>query len=67
MSFPKTVMKLSNYLMVSYTIRFWEQHDLHVVITFRKAKEKLDPRFATDEELRDFIMEFKVRSPRYLA
>ncbi|GAB5586597.1 DNA repair protein rad2 [Umbelopsis nana] len=25
----------------------------------KKAKEKLDPRFATDEELRDFIMEFK--------
>jgi hypothetical protein len=29
-------------------------------IPIRKAKEKLDPRFATDEELRDFIMEFKV-------
>ncbi|KAI9288150.1 hypothetical protein BC943DRAFT_184973 [Umbelopsis sp. AD052] len=25
----------------------------------KKAKEKLDPRFATDEELREFIMEFK--------
>jgi hypothetical protein len=48
---------------VSFThYEFWNSIVLtrYHQILIRKAKEKLDPRFATDEELREFILEFKV-------